>query len=177
MARRCALEPSDSPARAAALDGVAPTVARTRLLPRFALEARLLAFVVEREGQLTARKAHELREGRVCAVHLGVVRLQVEVRDLPLDFGDGRSGGGVAEVEELLAVLALLLGTSEERGHEREPLRGTGLWPQAKPVGLSERLKKNDLSGRQIVFLQSRTFARCVIQNESICRWGKEGNA
>lgn len=131
-------------------------------------------FVIEPEHLLAAEVEDDVRQRRTHTFHFRVVVLLVEVRHRLTDLRDRARGGVMTKSEEGLEILLL---TGTQTGHERDLCGERGLWPQAKPVGASERLKKNDLSGRQIVFLQSRTFARRVIQNESICRWGKERNA
>lgn len=123
--------------------------------------------MIEPEHLLAADVKDDVCQRRTDAFHLRVVVLLVEAWHRPANLRDRARGRVVAERGEGSAIRLL---TGIQTGHERNLCGERGLWPQAKPVGLSERLKKSDLSFGQIAFLQSRTFIRCVIQNESICR-------
>ena len=159
------------------LDGLRESIlARTREAAGFAIALVVRSepsLVIERESLLATRVEHKIRERWTDTLHLRVVVLLVEAGHRIADLGDRARGRVVAERGESGAVLLLRGATQTCHGKSTS----AGLWPQARPVGMRERLKKNDLSFGQIVFLQSRTFARCVIQNETICRWHKEGNA
>ena len=129
-----------------------------------------ITLVIEPERLFAANVKDDVCQRRTDAFHLRVVVLLVEARHRLADLSDCARGCVVAERGESGAVLLLRGATQTCHGKSTS----AGLWPQARPMGVRERLKKNDLSERQIVFLQSRTFARCVIQNKSICRWHKE---
>ena len=122
--------------------------------------------VVELQDLLVADVEHDVREWWANPMNLRVVSALVEARHRPADLGDRAGDGVVAEGEECGAVLLLLWTQSRHA----IPLRNVGFWPQVKPGGTGERLKKNDLSWRQIVFLQRHTAggSLCRMMNRSV---------